>query len=96
MKLTKQQVQHVANLARLGLTAAEIEKFQVQLSSILDYVELLNEVNTDGVSPIRQITGLSSVARPDELRKVSSPEKLLSCSPLPIQRNQIKVKPVFE
>lgn len=95
MKLTKQQVHHVAKLARLGLSDAEIEKFQVQLSAILEYVEQLNEVNTDGVEPTAQVTGLANVTRQDVPRSFSIPEKLLACSPLPISENQIKVKPVF-
>ena len=68
MKLTKQQVQHVATLARIGLTDAEVTKFQTQLSGILDYVEQLNEVNTDGVEPTAQVTGLTNVTREDEVR----------------------------
>lgn len=107
MKLTKQQVQHVATLARIGLTPAEVEKFQTQLSGILDYVEQLNEVNTDGVEPTAQVTGLTNVTREDEVhakgqsasgRKTGSlanEADLLKSSPLPIEDNQIKVKNVF-
>lgn len=101
MKLTKEQVEHVAKLARLGLSNAEVEKFQIQLSGILDYVEQLNEVNTDGVPPTAQVTGLTNVMREDRVIKSNQPEalaepfKLLECSPLPIEKNQIKVKSVF-
>lgn len=87
----------MAKLARLSLSSVELTKFQGQLSNILDYVELLNEVNTDGVEPTAQVTALTSVMREDELRKepLCDPEKLLECSPLPIENNQIKVKNVF-
>lgn len=87
----------MAELARLSLSNAELEKFQNQLSNILDYVELLNEVDTNGVEPTAQVTNLKNVMRADELRKepLCSPEKLLECSPLPIEKNQIKVKNVF-
>lgn len=97
MKLTKQQIEHVAKLARLGLTPKEVEKFQTQLSSILDYVEQLNEVNTDGVEPTAQVTGLTNVMRKDEVapNALADPDKLLECSPLQIERRQIKVKSVF-
>lgn len=95
MKLTREQVLHVAKLARLGLTEKEIEKFQRELSSILDYVEMLNEVKTDGIEPTSQVTGLANVIRKDETRKRWDPKRLLECSPLEIERNQIKVKPVF-
>lgn len=97
MKLTKDQVKHVAKLARLGLSDAEVEKFQSQLSGILDYVEQLNEVNTDGVLPTAQVTGLLNVKREDKAKKscLADPAELLSCSPLPLENNQIKVKSVF-
>lgn len=97
MKLTKQQVEHVAKLARLGLSEKEVEKFQTQLSGILDYVEQLNEVNTEGVEPTAQVTGLLNVTREDKVKThaLAKPEKLLACSSLPIERNQIKVKNVF-
>lgn len=98
MKLTKQQVQHVAKLARLGLTDAEVAKFQTQLSGILDYVEQLNEVNTDGVPPTAQVTGLLNVTREDKIldEKLADPAELLNCTNLPVERNQIKVKNVFQ
>ncbi|MEK9132740.1 MAG: Asp-tRNA(Asn)/Glu-tRNA(Gln) amidotransferase subunit GatC [Patescibacteria group bacterium] len=97
MKLTKDQVKNVARLARLGLTEAEIEKFQTQLSGILDYVEQLNEVNTDGVSPTAQVTGLVNILREDEIlsEKIADPAELLKCTNLPVEKNQIKVKNVF-
>lgn len=101
MKLTKEQVKHVAKLARLGLRDSEVAKFQTQMSSILDYVEQLNEVDTEGVPPTAQVTGLVNIMRDDVVIKsnapdsLAAPEKLLSCSPLPIEKNQIKVKSVF-
>lgn len=99
MKLTRDQVEHVAKLARLGLSEKEIEKFQTQLSGILDYVELLNEVDTEGVEPTAQVTGLTNVKRKDEVEKPrqggADPDDLLKCSPLPVFDRQIKVKKVF-
>ena len=72
-------------------------KFQTQLSGILDYVELLNDVNTDSVEPTAQVTGLSNVARDDAVavRKLAKAQDLLACSPLKKINNQIKVKNVF-
>ena len=95
MKLTKEQVEHVAKLARLRLSAAEVEKFQTQLSGILDYVEQLNEVNTESVEPTAQVTGLTNVTREDKVEALAKPDDLLKCSPLPIEKDQIKVKSVF-
>lgn len=96
MKLTKEAVLHVARLARLGLTEKEIEKFQTELSNILDYVEMLNEVDTKGIEPTAQVTGLINVMEKDAVNKCDTGRLLLGCSPLPIEDNQIKVKPVFE
>ena len=95
MGLTKEQIQHVADLARLKLTAAEISKFGKELTGILDYVNILNEVNTEGVEPTAQVTGLVNVTEKDEISAFGNPEKLLHCSPMPVSGAQIKVKSVF-
>jgi len=73
MNLSLQQVQHIAKLAKLDLLEVEIEKFRRQLSSILEYVGLLNEVDTSKVEPTAQTTGLKNVYRED---KPSSDEVL--------------------
>lgn len=68
MKLSKQQVEHVAKLARLGITEKEKEKFQKELSAILGFVEKLNEADTSDIEPTAHITGLENIMRKDELR----------------------------
>ncbi len=93
--LNKDQVKHIAKLARLGLTEAEVEKFAPQLSSILEYVAVLEEVNTDKVEGTSQVTGLQSVTRKDEVKRFTNKEELLACTELPLEREQIKVKPVI-
>ena len=97
VKLTKHEIEHIAQLARQGLTPAELSKFQMQLGGILDYVSQLNEVPTDGVSPTAQVTGLKNVMREDTVQNgvLADPDELLACSPLPIENRQIKVKSVF-
>lgn len=55
-KLTKKDVLHVANLARLTLTPVEVEKFQKQLSNVLDYMEKIREIKTKGVDATGQKT----------------------------------------
>jgi len=52
MPITRQEVQHVAHLSRLALSAEELEKFASQLDAILAYVAKLNELHTDGVEPM--------------------------------------------
>jgi aspartyl/glutamyl-tRNA(Asn/Gln) amidotransferase C subunit len=64
--ISKQQVEHMAKLARIELTENEKKKFQKELSSILDYVKQLNRVDTNKVERIAQITGLENVVRDDE------------------------------
>lgn len=61
----KIDVSHVAKLANLPLADAEKKKFEMQLSSILEYIEKLNEVNTKGIEPTSQVTGLENVTRED-------------------------------
>ncbi len=66
MLLTTEEVRKIATLARIDLTDAEVEKFQKELSVVLDYVSELNEVNTDGIEEVSQVTGLENVERNDE------------------------------
>lgn len=64
--ITKDQVEHIAKLARIELTDAEKEKMTKELGAILTYVEKLNEVDTTGVESTAQVTGLEDVFRKDE------------------------------
>ncbi|MBI5412675.1 Asp-tRNA(Asn)/Glu-tRNA(Gln) amidotransferase subunit GatC [Candidatus Peregrinibacteria bacterium] len=93
--LTKDQVRHIAKLARLDLNETEIEKFTKQLSAILEHAEMLKEVNTEGVEPIAQITGLTNIQAGDEPRESTKSEALLECSPQPKKDGMIKVKNIF-
>ncbi len=95
--LTKVDVKHIAHLARLGLTDQEIEKYTTQLSSILEYVEQLQQVNTDGVEPTAQVTGLENVMRADVIEKFNKAdrEQMIKLAP-ETEDNLIKTKSVFE
>ena len=97
MKLKIEQVEHIANLARLDLTKEEKEKFSKQLSSILDYVEKLKEVDTTGVEETSQVTGLKNSVRPDEFNESSDVEigDILNNAP-DKEGNLFKVKSVFD
>ncbi|MFA6551116.1 MAG: Asp-tRNA(Asn)/Glu-tRNA(Gln) amidotransferase subunit GatC [Patescibacteria group bacterium] len=66
MKLKKEEVQHIADLAHLELTDEELEKYGSQLSGVLDYIDELKEVDTAEVQPTAQVTGLTNVMRADE------------------------------
>lgn len=67
MKLTIEQVRHVANLARLAVSAEEEERFRVQLSAILDAVDTLAQVDTSNVPPTSHVLDVAVHARPDEV-----------------------------
>lgn len=69
--LTKKHVLHIANLSNLNLTDEEIDKLTPQLSKIVDYVGLLNEVKTDDVKPTYQVTGLTNVFHEDEIDPIN-------------------------
>jgi len=95
MQITTDEVKHIAKLARLYISKSETEKFSTQISNILSYAKILEEVNTDTVEPIAQITGLKNINFKDEVQDCKCSDKLLSQSPQDIQDNMIKVKNVF-
>jgi len=65
-KITNQQVRHVAKLARLQLTEAEIEAYKKDLNSILDYAEILAEVDTTHIEPMHHVLKMANVLRDDQ------------------------------
>ena len=69
MKIGRREVEHVARLARLELSEDEIEQFSPQLSSILDYMDKLNELRTTGVEPTSQVIPVTNVFREDEIKE---------------------------
>lgn len=90
--LNDDQVKHVAKLARIKLTDEEVKKFGKQLSAVLNYMEILNEVDTKGVPETSQVTGLTNVMEKDEVMKgQSTREELLACSELPVDSKQVRV-----
>lgn len=68
MALTTADVEHIANLAKLALTPAEIEQYRQQLSHILDYFEALQRVDTSTAPPTATVLPLRTVMRQDEVR----------------------------
>lgn len=95
--LTTAQVQHIAKLARLRLTPEQAEKMTSELGAILNYMEILNEVDTSNVQPTAQVTGLSTVLREDTVKLSEAlPDELLATSPLPIVEHQIRAPHTFK
>lgn len=80
-KITETEVKHIARLARIKLSDAEVEKFQEQLGSIIDYFDKLNEVDTEGVEPTSQVTGLVNKLREDEIRDFLTQDHAMQNAP---------------
>lgn len=80
-KLSREDVLKVATLARLKLTEAEVADYTAKLGSILEYVDSLNEVNTDDVEPMVHAVELSNVFRADEVRPSLPREAALANAP---------------
>jgi aspartyl-tRNA(Asn)/glutamyl-tRNA(Gln) amidotransferase subunit C len=95
MSLTIEQVEQVAHLARLRLDTDEMERMRAQLSSILDHIELLQEVDITDVPITAQVTDLTNVLRPDEVTASLPVDAALANAP-DRQDNYFRVKAVFE
>lgn len=74
----KFNISHVAKLANLPLTSEEKKKFETQLEETIKYVENLNEVDTKGIEPTSQVTGLENVTREDVVAPSLTQEEALS------------------
>ena len=81
--IDREQVLHVAKLARLKLSDEEVERMAGELSGILDHVERISELDLDGVEPTSHVIELENVLRPDEPRPSWSREKVLEPAPDP-------------
>ncbi len=80
-ELTEQQVRHVAKLARLDLTDDQVKQFAQQLGGILEYVEKLDELDTDNVEPTVHAAALRNVFRKDQARPGIGVENVLKNAP---------------
>ncbi len=79
--IERDQVLHVARLARLRLTDAEVERMADELSGILDHVERVGELDLEGVEPTSHVVALDNVLRPDEPRPSLPRERALAGAP---------------
>jgi aspartyl-tRNA(Asn)/glutamyl-tRNA(Gln) amidotransferase subunit C len=95
LPLSREEVLHVARLARVGLTDEEVEKFQSQLSQILDHFDVLRLVPTDDVPPTTHTLPLESVMAGDEPRPSLRQEEVLRLAPLE-QDGHLRVRAVLE
>ena len=93
--ITLEDVQKLAVLSALSLTEAEAERLQKELQNILAFVEQLDEVDTTGVPPTYQVTGLENVWRDDEIIDYKLDREALLKNAPSQQDGQIKVKRVL-
>ncbi len=94
-KLSREEVLKLAKLSRLRLTDEEIDQFGSEISEILEYVEQLGKVDTKGLKPTTQVTGLVNVMRPDEdIKYQAKPAELLNNAPA-VEKKQFRVKRVL-
>ena len=80
-KIDQQQVRKVAKLSRLELTESEVQEFNGQLGAILEYVEKMNELDTDNVEPLAHCLPVSNVFREDRVKESIGTEKALANAP---------------
>jgi aspartyl-tRNA(Asn)/glutamyl-tRNA(Gln) amidotransferase subunit C len=81
VRLELETVEHIAALARVGLTAEEMERMRDQLSAVLDHISMLQEVNTDDILPTAQVIQQQNVMRDDIVRPSLPREQVLLNAP---------------
>jgi len=95
MKLTRDEVLHIAELARLGLSAAEVERLQGDLSEILSYAERLQQVDLSAISPAARVQSIENVLR-DDVVMPSCPRQAIIANAPHTAAGCFKVPPVLE
>ena len=95
MKLSREQVIDIADLAKLDLTEAEIEQYADQLSAVLDYASRLEQLDTNNIPPTATVLPLENVMREDEVQPCLSREQALANAPGAIE-GQFRVDAVLE
>ena len=95
MALTREEVLHVAKLARVGLTDDEVTRYQQQLSQIFNHFEVLASIDTEGVPPTTHTLQLHSVMSADEARPSPTQREILANAPME-QDGYFRVRAVLE
>ena len=95
MKLSREEVLHIALLARLGLTEAEVARLGKQLSNILENFEALQQVDTEDIPPTAQSIALQNVTKDDEVTASLPPSQILANAPKK-EKNFFRVRAVLE
>jgi len=95
MAISREQVEHVAHLARLGLTDEETDRLQQQLSQILGHMQMIDQLDTSAIPPTAQVIPVTTVMRDDEARPSLPVEEILKNAPRR-EGDFFKVPPVLE
>ena len=95
MELSREEVLHIARLARVALTEEEITRMSRQLSDLLEHFQNLQQVDTEGVPPTAQSIDIRSVMRDDVIAPSLSPEEVLSNAPRR-EEDYFRVRAVLE
>jgi len=93
--LSEDEVKHIAKLANLSLSNEEVKKFQGQLSETLNYIQVINELETEKTEPTNQVSGLSNIFRQDEIKPSLSQAEALANAPF-LADGFFKVKAILE
>lgn len=94
-KITKEQVEHVAHLARLEVTEEEVEMFTNHLDSIIQYAEQLKELDTENIKPTTHVLDIKNVLRKDEVGETTTHEEMMKNAP-DSEDVQIKVPAILD
>jgi len=94
MTIDTKTVKHVAQLVRLGISEEEAQKFSAQFSSIIEYFNMLNEVDTENVIPASDVANAQNVLREDAVRPSMDRQEFLKNAPQS-ERGYIKVPTVL-
>ena len=95
MKLSIEQVRHIAELAKLSLTPEETERYREQLSAILDYADTLQQLDVADIEPMSHAIALTNVMRADVPADSTPREEILANAP-DQQDGQIRVRAILE
>ncbi|MBI5928797.1 MAG: Asp-tRNA(Asn)/Glu-tRNA(Gln) amidotransferase subunit GatC [Chloroflexi bacterium] len=95
MSLSRAEVEHIAELAKLNLTEAELDQYAVQLSAILDYIAELNALNTDDIPPTASVLPLKNVLAADVVEPGLEQKAALANAP-DSELGQFRVQAILE
>ena len=94
-KITDEDILRLAELSSIEISSDEVAKFRKEIQSVMEYIDMLSDVDVSGLEPTAQVTGLVNATRPDVVKVYANVEELLKNVPNK-EGNLIKVKRVLE